>query len=64
MASEDSMLSDDDYVNSLNGFLLVLSSEHDVLYVSDNVKDYLGLSKASNIVPAEIEVLFSHFANG
>ncbi|XP_076800248.1 uncharacterized protein LOC143445205 [Clavelina lepadiformis] len=38
-------VTDDDYVNALNAFILVLSDELDVLFVSDNVKEYLGLSK-------------------
>ena len=47
--AKKSPLSGEDYVNSLNGFLLILSSELDVLYVSDNVKDYLGLSTVSEL---------------
>lgn len=32
-------------LQSLDGFLLVLSADGDVTYVSDNISDHLGLSK-------------------
>lgn len=32
-------------LQSLDGFLMVLSSDGDFTYVSDNISDYLGLSK-------------------
>lgn len=32
-------------LQSLDGFLIALSGDGDVTYVSDNISDYLGLSK-------------------
>lgn len=34
-------------LNALDGFLLVLSDDGDVTYVSENIGDVLGLSKVS-----------------
>lgn len=34
-------------LNALDGFLLVLSDDGDVTYVSENISDILGLSKVS-----------------
>ena len=42
-------LSDEDHVNALNSFLFLLSSDLDVLFVTGNVKDYLGLSQVNFI---------------
>lgn len=37
---------------ALDGFLLVLSDEGEITYVSDNISDILGLSKVSLILRA------------
>lgn len=41
--TEDEMFA----LNALDGFLLVLSDDGDVTYVSENIGDILGLSKVS-----------------
>lgn len=42
---DDHTIASEDYVNALNGFLFILSPDFEILYCSENVKDYLGLSK-------------------
>nr|CAB3252826.1 HIF hypoxia inducible factor [Phallusia mammillata] len=42
---DEHLLASEDFVNALNGFLFILSPDSDILYCSENVKDYLGLSK-------------------
>nr|XP_018666946.1 transcription factor protein isoform X2 [Ciona intestinalis] len=44
------VISNDDYVNALNGFILIISTDYDILYASENVKEYLGLSHLDLIV--------------
>lgn len=36
--------SDEEYINALNGFIVVLSHDCDLLYVSSNVKQYIGIT--------------------
>lgn len=33
---------------TLDGFLLILSNDGDITYVTDNISDYLGISKVSS----------------
>lgn len=35
---------------TMDGFLLVLSNEGDITYVSDNIMDYLGITKVKRII--------------
>lgn len=34
-------------MQTLDGFLMILSNDGDITYVSENIKDYLGISKVS-----------------
>ena len=36
---------------TLDGFLIVLSNEGDITYVSDNITEYLGIAKVFNNMP-------------
>jgi hypoxia-inducible factor 1 alpha len=36
-------------LQSLDGFLLILSGDGDVTYVSENISEFLGLSKVSSV---------------
>uniref|UniRef100_H2YWW1 Uncharacterized protein n=2 Tax=Ciona savignyi TaxID=51511 RepID=H2YWW1_CIOSA len=44
------LVTNEDYINALNGFLLIISPDYDILYASENVKEYLGLSHLDLIV--------------
>lgn len=37
------------FPDALNGFMLVLSSNGDMVYLSENVSDYLGVSQVNQI---------------
>lgn len=37
-----------EYTNALNGFVMVLSGDYDMLYLSENVKNYLGIPDVCN----------------
>lgn len=37
--------SEEMFPKALNGFLLILSSNGDMVYLSENVNDYLGISQ-------------------
>lgn len=34
-------------MEALDGFLMILANDGDITYVSDNIKDYLGINKVS-----------------
>lgn len=38
---------DELFSKALNGFMLVLSSDGNMIYLSENVSDYLGISQVS-----------------
>nr|XP_039247709.1 hypoxia-inducible factor 1-alpha-like [Styela clava] len=40
----DVIPNDDEYINALNGFIIVLSHDCDLLYVSTNAKQYIGIT--------------------
>lgn len=43
--SESSAEMDELFPKALNGFMLVLSSDGNMVYLSENVSDYLGVSQ-------------------
>lgn len=47
--SKDNQLSMKDlsYLKALDGFVLVISSDGDLIYLSENVSEYLGVSQVS-----------------
>lgn len=44
---------------TLDGFLLILSNDGDITYVTDNISDYLGISKVSSYEIIHWQILFS-----
>jgi len=44
-AKSESPKMDELFPKALNGFMLVLSSDGNMVYLSENVKDYLGVSQ-------------------
>lgn len=37
-------------MQALDGFLLVLSNDGDIIYVSENIHDYVGIQQASSLI--------------
>lgn len=35
-------------LNALDGFLIILSTDGDVIYVSENIHEYIGIQQVSN----------------
>jgi hypothetical protein len=49
-------------LKSLDGFLLVLSTDGDITYVSENIADFLGLSQVRDSWSCQLPVFESFFA--
>jgi light-regulated signal transduction histidine kinase (bacteriophytochrome) len=44
------------FLKSLEGFLVVMSSEGDIVYMSENVSDYLGITQVKLVFYSVIKV--------
>lgn len=55
--SETSTDMDELFLKALNGFMLVLSSDGNIVYLSENVSDYLGVSQVCPIVKQTLVII-------
>lgn len=55
--SESSTEMDELFPKALNGFMLVLSSDGNMVYLSENVSDYLGVSQVRLTEPNSIIIV-------
>lgn len=49
MKPDSAFEKDDIFLKALDGFVIILSSDGDIVYLSQNVSDYLGISQVNHL---------------